>query len=112
MQPGDFNKMRSTMRKFWCSDGKNTDSTPCQIDAYVQKIKSTSDSTEKEKLVEEHKKAIGGDASRATRVKKEFWDMFTGYCEGSNDSQKVKICENPLLRKAKEANHMPSIAGH
>jgi len=111
IESGELNKMRVTMRKFWCADGTRATQLPCQVHSFNLKLAAEKDAEKKKVMLEARKKEVAADTTIKTRSKKEFWGMFDGYCAAATSgAEKDRICTNKLMLRAKSAGRMPTVA--
>ena len=80
--------LRDEMRRAWCAGGRNAATTPCQMEAFMAKVKAESDPVKKKALTTAHvteqaekrnsnvKCSLGGTPARPLRLlRARFWRL-------------------------------------
>ena len=108
--PGELSKMRDTMRKSYCANGKHAEIAPCKLQGFLDKVRVETDAAKKKTMMEEHTKALTAEkaamdpAAYKAKLAKDFFSMFDGYCAEGGEAY---ICSNKQLTQAKAKNEMP-----
>ena len=108
--PGELSKMRDTMRKVYCANGKHSELYPCILQVFLDSLHSETDAAKKKTMMAEHtkqltaQKASTDSATLKARMTKDFFSMFDGYCTEGGEAY---ICSNKQLTQAKTKNQMP-----
>ena len=108
--PGELSKMRDTMRKVYCANGKHAELTPCKLQGFLDKLRAQTDAGMKKTMMEAHTKQLTAEKAAMdptaykTNMAKDFFTMFDGYCAEGGEAY---ICSNKQLTQAKAKNEMP-----
>ena len=78
LQPGELSKMRDTMRRMYCADGANPTTAPCEVQAFITKVRAETDAEKKKVLLEARKKELAANPRDKAAYAKEFFGMFDG----------------------------------
>jgi len=78
LQPGELSKMRDTMRKEYCANGAHPTTAPCEVQAFVTKVRAETDADKKKVLLEARKKELAASPRDKASYAKDFFAMFDG----------------------------------
>ena len=78
LQPGELSKMRDTMRRAYCANGANPTTAPCELQAFMTKVRAEKDPEKKKALLEERKKELAANPRDKASYAKDFFGMFDG----------------------------------
>ena len=78
LQPGELSKMRDTMRKAYCANGAHPTTAPCEVQAFVTKVRAETDADKKKVLLEARKKELAASPRDKASYAKDFFAMFDG----------------------------------
>ena len=73
-----LSKMRDTMRKAYCANGANPTTAPCEVQAFITKVRAETDAEKKKVLLEARKKELAANPRDKAAYAKEFFGMFDG----------------------------------
>ena len=76
LQLGELSKMRDTMRQAYCADGANPTTGPCEVQAFIVKVKAEKDAEKKKALLEARKRELAASPRDKTWYAKQFFAMF------------------------------------
>ena len=78
LHPGDLSKMRDTMRRTYCADGANPTTAPCEVQAFITKVRAEKDAEKRKALLEARQKELAASPRDKAAYAKEFFNMFDG----------------------------------
>ena len=78
LHPGDLSKMRDTMRRTYCADGANPTTAPCEVQAFITKVRAEKDAEKRKALLEARQKELAANPRDKAAYAKEFFNMFDG----------------------------------
>ena len=78
LQPGELSKMRDTMRRAYCANGANPTTAPCEVQAFMDKVRAEKDPEKKKALLIERKTQLSTNPRDKASYAKDFFGMFDG----------------------------------
>ena len=78
LQPGELSKMRDTMRRAYCANGANPKTAPCEVQAFMDKVRVEKDPEKKKALLIERKTQLAANPRDKASYAKDFFGMFDG----------------------------------